>query len=377
MDDIGRKEDFRKAHRDDIDGRENVKWVLWFYLDKRVQFSHFHCMKLITSVILGFVTLSGIGAGYMYSQNYQKQQKPTQISISKPDENSISKTGNIPSQVPVNIEKNSKKSYTNTDPNKHQLDIPVLTYHHIDPVPADQKNNAIAKGLRVSPEGFDAQMKKLKEKGYKTLHIDEYTAITNGDKPMPEKAVLITIDDGFIDNYAVAFPTMKKYGLVGNFAIITNVLGTGEYMTKENVQEMHKNGMGIMSHTTLHCALAVKQNNSGVISYLPNIASETVEPCPGFTSPGPLTLGQVEYELGQSKKDLEKLIGAEVDSIVYPFGNYNKSTVELGKKVGYKFGFTTKSTLSPFSKETELFELPRISMQGQEDAIIRGFFATI
>ncbi len=335
-------------------------------------------MKPLSNIILSIVVLGSISIGtYLYIQTSQQTKTIQNGTLIQPNENNVAQAGKLNSEVEVKLEKNIKKKYINSDPAKYQLDIPVLTFHHIDPVPGDQKNNAIAKGLRVSPEAFDAQMYRLKEKGFTTLHIDEYTAITNGDKPLREKSILITIDDGFMDNYAVAFPILKKYGLVGNFAIITNVLGTSEYMTKENVQDMYKSGMGIMSHTTLHCALAVKQNTGGVISYQPNIPSENVEPCPDFSFPGPLTLGQVEYELKQSKNDLENLIGGEVDTIVYPYGNYNKSTIEIGKKVGYKFGFTTKASLVPFSKETELFELPRISVQGQEDASIQGYFATI
>jgi peptidoglycan/xylan/chitin deacetylase (PgdA/CDA1 family) len=269
------------------------------------------------------------------------------------------------------------KNYINKDPEKYQLDIPVLAYHHIDNVPEDQKDNPIARGLRVSPGAFENQMKLLKEKNYTTLHIDDYTLIVNGDKPVPENSILLTFDDGYTDNYEIAFKVLKKYDLIGNFAIVTDVLSTREYMSPENVKEIYNAGMGIMSHTTLHCSLAQKKVENSEIIYLPNLESEGVEQCPDFTFGGALTKGQVEYELVRSKNDLEKLLGTKIDTIVYPYSNYNKTTLEIAKKVGYKFGFTTKFSLPENKDSFILFQLPRIIIGGQENPELQGFFTGI
>jgi peptidoglycan/xylan/chitin deacetylase (PgdA/CDA1 family) len=266
---------------------------------------------------------------------------------------------------------------SNTDPSKFQLDIPVLTYHHISTLPADLANDAIAVGLRVSPDAFDAQMKKLKEKNYKTLSIEEYEQITVGDKPMPKNPILLTIDDGYTDAYENAFPILKKYGLTGNFAIVTDVLATREYMTLDNVKEMQKAGMGIMSHTTLHCQLAQRERQNGVNVYLENLPGDELKPCPQFTYPGGLTVGQADYELKESKKFLQDKLGINIDSVVYPFGNYNPKTMELAKKNGYKFAFTTKASVVPLKPDTTLLELPRTTVGGRQTAELRGFFVGI
>ncbi|MBC7472205.1 MAG: polysaccharide deacetylase family protein [candidate division SR1 bacterium] len=265
----------------------------------------------------------------------------------------------------------------NTDPNKFQLDIPALTYHHIATLPDDLKNDSIATGLRVSPDAFDAQMKKLKDKGYTTLSIEEYERITVGDKPMPKNPILLTIDDGYTDAYENAFPILKKYGLIGNFAIITDVLSTREYMSLDNVITMQKAGMGIMSHTTLHCQLAQRERKNGQNIYLDNLTGNELKPCPEFTYPGGLTAGQADYELKESKEFLQKKLGIQIDSVVYPYGNYNPKTMELTKKNGYKFGFTTKGSVTPLKPDTILFELPRSTVGGQQTPELRGFFVGI
>jgi peptidoglycan/xylan/chitin deacetylase (PgdA/CDA1 family) len=300
------------------------------------------------------------------AQSTQKDQAPKS-----------SKVVNNQAAEPTKPTKSEPTKLINTDPAKFQLDIPVLTYHHIATLPADLAGDAIAVGLRVSPNAFDAQMKKLKEKGYTTLTIEDYEQITVGDKPMPKNPILLTIDDGYTDAYENAFPILKKYGLIGNFAIVTDVLATREYMTLDNVIEMQKAGMGIMSHTTLHCQLAQRERQNGVNIYLDNLPGDELKPCPQFTYPGGLTIGQADYELKESKKFLQDKLGINVDSIVYPFGNYNPKTIELAKKNGYKFAFTTKGSVIPLKPDTTLFELPRTTVGGQQTPELRGFFVGI
>jgi peptidoglycan/xylan/chitin deacetylase (PgdA/CDA1 family) len=331
-------------------------------------------------IVISIINLAGVFAlgSWFYSQSIQP------IAVKKNPEKIKPKISPIiePKQKATKEEtkpqpKVQKKSYQITSNTKPKIEIPVLTYHHIDTIPQGFENDAIAVGLRVSPTAFELQMKTLKEKGYKTLHIDEYEEITLGLKPIPPKSLLISIDDGFVDNYTQAFPILKKYNLIGNFAIITGVLGTREYMTLDQLKEMHNGGMGIMNHTTLHCSLSERNTQNGVRVYLPNPVDNAVVPCPSFTFGGSLTTGQVEYELLESKKFLDRELGIDVRTIVYPYGNYNQQTVDVLKKTGHNFGFTTKYSLDPLSQETQLFELPRTAIGGQQTETLTGFFASI
>jgi peptidoglycan/xylan/chitin deacetylase (PgdA/CDA1 family) len=335
--------------------------------------------KLSTYLLSTLVFIAITYGSYVVFDSLRPGDK--QSIFDKPQLEAKSQQSNSTQQSTKTTEKESPKQskpepikLSNTDPSKFQLDIPVLTYHHIATIPDDLKNDAIAVGLRVSPDAFDAQMKKLKDKEYTTLTIEEYEQITVGDKPMPKNPILLTIDDGYTDAYEQAFPILKKYGLVGNFAIVTEVLGTREYMSLNNVIEMQKAGMGIMSHTTLHCQLAQRERKNGVNVYLDSLPGDELKPCPQFTYPGGLTVGQADYELKESKKFLQDKLGISIDSVVYPFGNYNPKTMEIAKKNGYKFAFTTKGSVTPLKPETTLFELPRTTVGGQQTPELRGFF---
>jgi peptidoglycan/xylan/chitin deacetylase (PgdA/CDA1 family) len=94
--------------------------------------------------------------------------------------------------------------------------IPVLLYHRL---------GNVQHPLYLSPKQFESQMKLLKETSYTALSIQEYeNYITGATTNLPEKPILITFDDGDIDNYDLAFPILKRYGYKATFFIPTDFL---------------------------------------------------------------------------------------------------------------------------------------------------------
>lgn len=96
--------------------------------------------------------------------------------------------------------------------------IPVLMYHHVSPSP----------GLvTVSPETFRAQMAWLAQHNYRSIGAGELAGFLAG-APLPEKSVMITFDDGYLDNYLYAHPILQAYGFKAVLFVITGWLGEGE-----------------------------------------------------------------------------------------------------------------------------------------------------
>lgn len=91
-------------------------------------------------------------------------------------------------------------------------------YHHVSPSP----------GLvTVSPATFHAQMAWLAKHNYRSIGTDDLAAFLAG-KPLPEKSVMITFDDGYLDNYLYAHPVLQAFGLKAVLFVITGWLGEGE-----------------------------------------------------------------------------------------------------------------------------------------------------
>ena len=81
--------------------------------------------------------------------------------------------------------------------------VPVLNYHQIN----DTEHNS----LTVNTKQFEAQMKYLAEEGYTTITPAEMIDAWEGKGTLPEKPVIITFDDGYLDNYNHAYPILEKY----------------------------------------------------------------------------------------------------------------------------------------------------------------------
>lgn len=96
--------------------------------------------------------------------------------------------------------------------------VPVLMYHHVSPNP----------GLvTVSPETFARQMSALSESGFNALGADQFLDFIMGRESVPEKSVLLTFDDGYLDNYVFAFPVLERYRLRATIFAVTGWITDG------------------------------------------------------------------------------------------------------------------------------------------------------
>ena len=96
--------------------------------------------------------------------------------------------------------------------------VPVLMYHHVSPNP----------GLvTVSPETFEEHMVTLARKKYRALAADEFLEFLQGQRALSGRHVLISFDDGYLDNYVYAYPILQRYGLKATICAITGLIGDG------------------------------------------------------------------------------------------------------------------------------------------------------
>lgn len=188
----------------------------------------------------------------------------------------------------------SNPAWTNTK-------VPVLMYHSISVVSG---NN-----LCVPPDLFDSEMNWLHTNGYTALSMAELYAHMSAHTALPDKAVVITLDDGYFDNYSNAYPILKKYGLKASVFVISGKIGTSNYLVASQIKEMSQNGIDIEDHTVTH----------GYLSKMP--------------------YNQQVSELQDSKAALEQITGKPVDYVAYPYGDYNANTLRAATAIGYKLGF--------------------------------------
>lgn len=81
--------------------------------------------------------------------------------------------------------------------------VPVLMHHHVSPTPGM---------ITVSPENFESQIAWLAREGWTAIGLDDLSGFMAG-QPVPQKSVVITFDDGYLDNWVYAHPILQRYGM--------------------------------------------------------------------------------------------------------------------------------------------------------------------
>jgi peptidoglycan/xylan/chitin deacetylase (PgdA/CDA1 family) len=209
--------------------------------------------------------------------------------------------------------------------NVKSFKVPILMYHYIRIV--NDPNDKLGISLSVTPTEFDNQLRWLSENGYKTVGLDY---LSNPIK-LDFKPVVITFDDGYSDAYTDAYPILKKYNFSGVFYLITEKVGTPNYLDWDMAREMNKNGMFFGSHTTNHADLSKTKDSL------------------------------LTREIKDSKEKIEKELGITVTDFCYPSGKFNEDTIAKVKEIGYKTAATTLEGI--VNEKSDLFKLKRIRIK--------------
>lgn len=208
--------------------------------------------------------------------------------------------------------------------------IPILLYHHIDVSPV----NSI---YYVAPETFEQEIKALHNWGYESISINMLVkAITVGAQ-LPPHPIVITFDDGHVDNYTNAFPIMQKYGFKGVLYIVSNFMDTKGYLSHEQILEMYHAGWDVGNHSMNHYDL---------------------------TALDPTTLHR---EIVTSKQKLENVLGIDIPTFAYPFGTKNGTIVAEVRAAGYIAAMGAEG-YKDSQGEWNLFNLQRVGIKGSENA---------
>ena len=87
------------------------------------------------------------------------------------------------------------------------------------------------------------QLQTIKDNGYTTLTMSELNDYLFKNKPIPEKSVIITFDDGYRDNYTNAFPILKEFNMNATIFVISSYINRDLYLTSDEIKEMSDYGI--------------------------------------------------------------------------------------------------------------------------------------
>jgi len=192
----------------------------------------------------------------------------------------------------------------------------ILSYHGINDRPANP--------YAVSTHNFAEQMRFLVER-FTIISVDQLVDLLEGGRPIPPRAVAVTIDDGYRDTYTNAYPILRRFAIPATFFLPVEFIGVSssdsatsklpqtDFLSWDQVRAMSQDGIAFGSHTLSHVPLTR------------------------------VTCQEAECQLQESKARLEVEIGKPVTGFAYPYGtvrDFDPAIERLVAAAGYSWAVT-------------------------------------
>ncbi len=231
--------------------------------------------------------------------------------------------------------------YSATPVPQHETQVAVLCYH-------DFSNLQAATDMRINTEVFRTQMQYLKDNGINVISMKDFLEWKLGKRQLPEKCVMITIDDGWKSVYTDAYPILKKLGFPFTVFLYTKFIsGAGASMNPAQITEMTRHGATVGSHSTSHLYPKSWRNakKKGEINLLE----------------------LADKEIKNSRTTLtEKLPGSTIGTYCYPGGFVMPEMVTKAEEAGYQAAFTVVP--KKVTKDTDRWRIHRYVVHGKNPA---------
>lgn len=187
--------------------------------------------------------------------------------------------------------------------NEKNIKIPILLYHQI-PINKSNRENYY---MCTTAEQFEKQITGLKDLGYTFITYEDLIKYNNNEIALPEYVVLLSFDDGYLDNYENAFPIIKKYNIPISIFVIDNCVGANGYFSWEQAKEMEKSGL---VHIYTHGKVHIPYGNESA-----EIVSDYI----------PYAHSHLENELEHTTSKV----------FAYPYGSYSEESINTLSELGF------------------------------------------
>ncbi|MGE8652757.1 MAG: poly-beta-1,6-N-acetyl-D-glucosamine N-deacetylase PgaB [Acinetobacter gandensis] len=228
----------------------------------------------------------------------------------------------------------------------------TLTFHDVRD---DVENQTDRDMYAISTKNLAQYLAWIKKEGWKPIRLEDVWAARQKQQILPERAVLLTFDDGALSSYSKVYPLLKQYNIPAVFAIPTSWIngntqagyeayGQGNLMNWNQMREMQKSGLvEFVSHSNdLHKGIqANPQKNMEpaaiVREYFPQL--NRYETDAEYKT-------RVVEDLKKSKQVLDHELGIDTKAIFWPYGAVTPEAEEFAKQAGLPMSFSLGSVVS-------------------------------
>ena len=243
--------------------------------------------------------------------------------------------------------------------------VPIIMYHSVLP---DRQGTYI-----VHPDRLEQDLVYLRDNGYATVTVADLIAYVDDGKPLPDKPIMLTFDDGYYNNYLYAHPLLKKYGMR---AVISPIGSVSEFysdhpeeqdkpryshVTWEQLTEMTQSGVWEIQHHSYDLHHTDKGRKG--------VAQKKGESDEGYRR-------VLTDDLARATDLLSARVGVTPTAFVYPFGAYTAGTDPILRQTGLRATLTCEERVSTVTRHPDsLWRLGRYLRKPNVDSA--AYFETI
>lgn len=227
--------------------------------------------------------------------------------------------------------------------------LPIILYHEVKTF----KNG----GNVISPYELESDLKFLKKNGYATITMNDLIRYVYDGRPLPEKPIILSFDDGYLNNYTYALPLLKKYGMCAVLSLIgkntddfTEIPDDNldySHVTWSQASEMLASGcFEIQNHT---------YNLHTISSKRYGCAKNTGESEEHYEK-------ALTDDLTLCQKEIIEKLGVTPTTFTYPYGKVSDASLPIIKKLGFKASLSCRYGINIITRDPEsLYLLKRVS----------------
>ncbi len=195
---------------------------------------------------------------------------------------------------------------------------------------------------------FEQHMQYLKESGKVVLPLSEVVDSLKAGSPLPEGAVVLTVDDAFDSFLDRAMPVLREYKFPVTLFVNTDGVGDPGYLDWPQLRSLVAEGVEIGNHTATHDYLLERKNDESRAEWKRRVVAD----------------------IERAQRAFRHELGLQPEIFAYPYGEYSPELVELVKGFGFAAALAQQSGV--VSDSSDIHTLPRFPMGGPY-ASLRSF----
>jgi peptidoglycan/xylan/chitin deacetylase (PgdA/CDA1 family) len=236
-----------------------------------------------------------------------------------------------------------------------------VAWHDVVDKPADRADDAVTTDSLV--QFFDW----IKAEGWTPVSAAQLLAANEGGPPLPEKAILLSFDDGYLSFYERVYPLLLAYRYPALLALVGQWMDTppegqvdyggrpisrSRFVTWDQVRRMTASGLvEVGSHSfDMHRTVLINPQGSSA----PAARSWAYDPVTGRRETDREHRARVRADLARARDRIAAETGAPPIALVWPFGRHSGPALEEARALGFRLAFNLEPEVADLGQPMEL-----------------------